>query len=103
MGEIAARLDELPPILRYEPEPLPTPELPESGRFEVTQPQEGVFEVDAPWMAQVLGSVNMNDYESLQYFQRVLRQSGIIDALEDAGVREGDTVTLCGYSFDYMP
>jgi GTP-binding protein len=54
-------------------------------------------------MAQVLGSVNMNDYESLQYFQRVLRQSGIIDALEDAGVREGDTVTLCGYSFDYMP
>ena len=44
----------------------------------------------------------MEDYESLQYFQRVLRTSGVIDQLEEMGIEEGDTVVLFGYAFEYL-
>ncbi len=47
-------------------------------------------------------SVNFGDNESLQYFQRTLKNSGVIDALERAGVREGDTVSIYGLEFDYV-
>ena len=44
----------------------------------------------------------MDDYESLQYFQRVLIQSGIIKKLEDMGINEGDTVSILNFEFDYI-
>ena len=51
----------------------------------------GVYVVEADWLVKVLGMVNLEDEESLGYFQRVLRQSGIIDRLEEMGINEGDT------------
>lgn len=53
-------------------------------------------------MQQILNGVNMDDYESLQYFQRVLRSSGIIDKLEEMGIQEGDTVELLDFQFEYV-
>ena len=46
--------------------------------------------------------VNLEDEESLGYFQRVLRQSGIIDRLEEMGINEGDTVSILNFEFDYI-
>ena len=44
----------------------------------------------------------MDDYESLQYFQRVLRNSGIIDKLDEMGIQDGDTVSILDFEFDYV-
>ena len=44
----------------------------------------------------------MDDYSSLQYFQRILRSSGIIDKLEEMGIQEGDTVSIFDFEFDYI-
>ena len=44
----------------------------------------------------------MDDYESLQYFQRVLRSSGVIDKLEEMGIQEGDTVSILNFEFEYI-
>ncbi len=44
----------------------------------------------------------MDDYSSLQYFQRVLQNSGIIEKLEEMGIQEGDTVNILGFEFDYV-
>ncbi|MEG1778223.1 MAG: Obg family GTPase CgtA [Angelakisella sp.] len=49
-----------------------------------------------------LGMVDMDDYESLQYLQRVLRASGVIAKLEEMGIAEGDTVNLMGLEFDFV-
>ena len=46
--------------------------------------------------------VDMDDYESLQYFQRVLRSSGVIDKLEEMGIQEGDTVSILNFEFEYI-
>ena len=50
----------------------------------------------------MLGMVDPEDYESLQYMQRVLRSSGVLDKLEEMGVQEGDTVSILGFEFDYV-
>jgi GTP-binding protein len=49
-----------------------------------------------------MSSVNFSDRESLMYFQRVLKNSGVIKALEEAGVSDGDTVSIYDFEFDYV-
>jgi GTP-binding protein len=49
-----------------------------------------------------MNTVDPDDYESLQYFERVLRSSGIIKALIRAGVQEGDVVHVNDFEFEYV-
>ena len=49
-----------------------------------------------------MNAVNFDDSESLQYFQRVLIETGVIDALREAGCQEGDTVDLYDLEFDFV-
>ncbi|MCL2088514.1 MAG: GTPase ObgE [Oscillospiraceae bacterium] len=63
--------------------------------------EDGIYAVDAPWLEPIIESVNIDDYESLQYFQRVIRSSGIIDKLEEMGIKEDDTVNIMGFEFNY--
>lgn len=98
---IGEKLAGLPPVRVYEPEPIPVA-LPENGQKFEAEKADGIYYVEAPWLEGILRTVNMEDYSSLQYFQRVLRSSGIIDKLEEMGVQEGDTVNVCGFAFDYV-
>jgi len=102
---IWSRLSELPPVKRFEAQPLTREELDEklnSRRdFNVTV-EDGIYFVEADWLWDILRSVNMDDYSSLQYFQRVLRSSGIIDKLEEMGINEGDTVSIFDFEFEFM-
>jgi GTP-binding protein len=106
INHIAARLDELPPVKLYEAEPVTLEELAHKDAkkrvFAVNKLDESFYEVKAEWLAPILAMVNMDDYESLQYFQRVLRSSGIIDALEAAGIAEGDTVSVFDFEFEFI-
>lgn len=105
MDAVLARLDTLPPVKRYEAVPLTAEELAamdeQKRGFTVTK-QDGVYIVDAEWLAPILSVVNMEDYESLQYFQRVLRSSGIIDELERQGIQEDDLVSIFDFEFNYV-
>lgn len=106
VGAVAAELENLPPVIRYEAQPLTLEEIEKINEakrsFTVEKADEHYFIVNAEWLAPILSTVNMDDYESLQYFQRVLRYSGIIDALENAGVEEDDTVAIFDFEFNYM-
>jgi GTP-binding protein len=102
LDEIAKQLDGLPPVRRYEPEPMPVEPIETNSRsFEIHR-ENGVYYIEADWLARILYGANVDDYESLQYFQRVLRSSGIIDRLEEMGVQENDTIDIDGYQFDYI-
>jgi len=98
---VASDLAQLPPIKRFEPDYIPELKEENDCRFEITVEDE-VYYVDAPFLEPILRGCNMDDYESLQYFQKVLRQSGIIAKLEDMGIEEGDTVDLLGWQFDFV-
>lgn len=103
VSAISLKLADLPPIKEYEPEPISQQELDEmtEEKFEI-EVEDNVYYINAPWLENVMRTVDMDDYESLQYFQRVLRTSGIIDKLEEMGINEGDTVNIFGFEFDYL-
>ena len=63
---------------------------------------DGVYFVEGKWLLQLIDSVNFDDYEYLQYFQRVLINTGVIDALREAGINEGDTVSMYDLEFDFV-
>ena len=101
---IAAQLATLPPMIKYEAEPAPVEPIKthQKRTFEINKLDDDVYEVVADWLIPIMNQTNPNDYESLQYFQRVLIQSGIIDGLRRAGINEGDTVTIYDFEFDFV-
>ncbi len=105
MDAVGQKLSELPPVKVFEAQPLSPAEwesrFASKQEFEV-EVEDGIYYVSAVWLEPVLRTVNMEDYSSLQYFQRVLRSSGIIDKLEEMGIEEGDTVNIFGFEFDYI-
>lgn len=105
VDKIAEMLSSLPPVKRYEAQPLTREELDEKlltkKDFNITV-EDGIYFVEADWLYDILRVVNMDDYSSLQYFQRVLQTSGIIDKLEEMGINEGDTVAIFDFEFEYM-
>ena len=103
LKKIQEMLSTLPPVERYEPEPVPVLPAEEIGQHDVKiTVQDRVYFVEGEWLLQVMKSVNFDDYESLQYFQRVLINSGVIDRLRDAGIQEGDTVSIYDVEFDFV-
>lgn len=102
VGYVASSLSQLPPVVTYEAEPRPEINLAEGNRAFNLTVEDGVYCIHAPWLLKILETVDPEDYESLQYFQRVLQQSGIIASLKKAGVRDGDTVRVHDIEFDYV-
>lgn len=100
----ANELSKLPPLKIYQPDPVEEwrpEELARDRSFDV-RVEDGVYIVDADWLEGVLRMVDVYDYESLQHFQLVLRSTGIIDRLIELGIEDGDTVSVCGFEFDYV-
>lgn len=99
------RLSVLPPVKQFEAQPLTQEEIDDKliskKDFRVTV-EDGVYFVEADWLLDILRTANMDDYSSLQYFQNVLRISGIIDKLEEMGIEEGDTVSIFDFEFEYL-
>ncbi len=103
INAVAAKLAQLPPIKRYEKEEIPAEffEKNNSGKFNIIV-EDGIYFVEAEWLLNILRRTDLDDYESLQYFQRVLQSSGIIDALREKGIEEGDTVSIYDLEFDFF-
>ncbi|MGB4090909.1 MAG: GTPase ObgE [Ruminococcus flavefaciens] len=105
MNKVSEVLDTLPPIKEFEAEPIPQEELDEmlgvDKKFTI-EVEDDVYYVEAPWIQPIMRTVDPDDYSSLQYFQRVLINSGIIAKLEEMGIKEGDTVSLEGFEFDFV-
>jgi len=99
------RLAELPPITVYESEYSPEDEaIANAGDVtETTVRRENEkFIVEGQWLFNFMGQINFADYESLNFFQRVLVKNGVIDKLREAGVKEGDTVSIYDFEFDFV-
>lgn len=87
-----------PPVMFTEEEMLP--DFLTTG-FQVYV-EDHVFVVDGPSAQQLLDSVNFDDEESVNWFHRTMRKSGMIDALRKAGANEGSTVRIGDMEFDFI-
>lgn len=63
--------------------------------------EDGIFVVDGPAVDRVMRRVNLEDNESMYYFQKCLDSLGINQKLKEAGVQEGDTVNICGWELEW--
>lgn len=103
INAVAAKLQTLPPVKQYESEEIPLDTLlaKQNTGFTITV-EDDVYIVEAEWLIKILCRTDLDDYESLQYFQRVLISSGIIDALREKGIQEGDIVSIYDFEFEFM-
>jgi len=63
--------------------------------------EEGLYRVEGPGIERMLGYTDMQDEKGFNFFQRFLRERGIIDRLEELGIQENDTVQIYDLEFDY--
>lgn len=97
------KLQDLPPIREYEAEEIPIEAIVRDNTgFKITKPENNYYIVEADWFPKVLKGIDVEDYEALQYMQRVLEKSGVFDALREEGIEEGDIVSLYDIEFEYI-
>ena len=102
-SSVAEMLSVLPPVTVYEPEYVPkAPVVDASAPLDIHQEDDGTWIVESAWLRQVMSNVNFADYESRMWFDKVLRDNGFFQKLEDAGIRDGDTVSLYDFEFEYQ-
>ena len=68
---------------------------------EMDEEEEGVFVVEGPRIERMLGYTNLESEKGFEFFQRFLKENGILEKLEELGIEEGDTVRMYGLEFDY--
>jgi len=99
---MANRLRELPPVAVYAPEYVKRP-----PKVDMSQPleiavEDNVYLVEGPWLQRLIANTNFSDYESRNWFDRMLRESGLFDRLEAMGIRDGDLVSMYDLEFEYQ-
>jgi len=99
---VAANLATLPPVKVYEPEYVERPpQVDTSAPVEITV-EDDVYIVEGPWLQRVIANTNFGDYESRLWFDKMLRDAGVFDRLENMGIQDGDLVSMYNLEFEYQ-
>ncbi|WP_066719290.1 GTPase ObgE [Clostridium sp. Marseille-P299] len=100
VNEMLKGIEEKPIVFEreYFPENLTQSEEPYSVTFDEA---ENVYVVEGPRIERMLGYTNIDSEKGFEFFQRFLKDNGILDELEALGIQEGDTVRMYGLEFDY--
>lgn len=69
--------------------------------FTVEIDEEGMYVVEGPRIEKMLGYTNLDSEKGFEFFQRFLKDNGILEQLEALGIQDGDTVRMYGLQFDY--
>ena len=95
-------LQELPPVFIYEPEFVEAVEDTGGTRDWTVEKVEDYYVVSGAWVDKIMGSVNVDDYESRQYMDRMLKSAGVYEKLAEMAVQEGDFVVIGDLEFEYV-
>ena len=102
MWHIAGQLKELPETMPVMDETKDVVYKAEEEEIFSVRKEDNIFIVEGSWIRKLVVSTNFKEHESFQYFQRSLKTKGVIEALEEKGINEGDTVRIYDFEFDYM-
>ncbi|MBQ3225907.1 MAG: GTPase ObgE [Clostridia bacterium] len=98
---VSSLLKELP-VQEFEVEEDFMDETPVNDEDFLIEVIDNVYDVTGTRIEKIVKSTNFEDYESLQFFQRSLRNLGVINALEEKGIEEGDTVRMYEIEFEFV-
>lgn len=88
-------------IVEVEDRIVYTLEEDEEEQFKIEMIKPGEFIVTGPAAQRLMGRVNIGDNESYAYMEKMLKKIGITQALKDKGVKEGDTVKILEWEFEW--
>ena len=69
--------------------------------YSVSRSDDGAFVVEGPRIERMLGYTNLDSEKGFDFFQKFLKENGILKELEERGIKDGDTVRLYGLEFEY--
>ena len=92
-------LDQAPIV--FEQEYFPEEELLLDDLPYTVEKEDDMYVVEGPKIEKMLGYTNLDSEKGFAFFQKFLKESGILEQLEAAGIQEGDTVRMYGLQFDY--
>lgn len=99
---IASLLQTVPVIEAFEADYVPPePVIDTSADLQIDH-EDDLWILDGPWLQNLVASVNFSDYESLNWFDRILREAGVFERLESMGIQDGDTVSIYDLQFEYQ-
>ena len=101
LDRVVQVLDTLPPVLRYEETELAETSSYEAG-FHIERGDDGVFDVSGGEVEKLLDSTDPDDDLSMRRFQQMLVKNGIIAALREMGAKDGDSIRLGEWEFDFV-
>ena len=93
------KLDVAPII--FEPEYFPDEELINLDLPYTVEKEDDMYIVEGPKIEKMLGYTNLDSEKGFAFFQKFLKDTGILEQLEELGIEEGDTVKMYGLQFDY--
>lgn len=94
------QFDDAPVVYQQEYNPedyIITSELP----YTVEKVEDGLYAVEGPKIERMLGYTNLESEKGFLFFQKFMKDNGILEQLEELGIEEGDTVKLYGHQFEY--
>jgi GTP-binding protein len=101
LDRVVQVLETLPPVLRYEETEL-TESMGYEPGFQIKRGDDGVFDVSGGEIEKLLDSTNPDDEHSMRRFQQLLIKNGIIAALREMGAKDGDSIRLGEWEFDFL-
>ena len=102
MRVVAEKLSQLPPVTIYEPEyvaPMPLAGNPHELNIEHLG---STWVITGQWLEHLIVDIDFEDYEARNYFDLILRRCGLFQRLEDMGIKDGDTVDIYDFEFEYQ-
>jgi len=104
-------IDDLLKMVANELRKLPKPEpltfepykitKPSKNSYEIIENEDGSFEVVGGYIDELARGINLDSYESLSYFQKALKEKGVIKELKKHGMVQGSTVRIKNVDFEY--
>ena len=95
------KLRDLPPVIRFEADYVPPEPVIDTSEALTIERYDDVWVVEGAWLQRLMSSVNFSDNESMMYFDRMLRDNGVYQRMEDMGIQDGDTVSIYNLEFEY--
>ena len=99
---VSERLKLLPPLIVYESEYAPEDVYESKSKETTVRRENDTFYVEGEWLYNLMGQINFDNYESLNFFQKVLQNSGVFSLLEENGCMDGHTVSIYDFEFEYV-
>jgi len=91
----------LPPVLSFEADYVAPEPVVDTSEDLVIEHFDDMWMVEGPWLQRLVARINFEDYESRMYFDRIMREAGVFERMEQMGVRDGDTVCMYDLMFEY--